>query len=383
MQAGVLCAGYAPRGGWRRGHGTVGTERSLAGRPVTATRPGKATGRIAPKAVRVEPPPSRATAAGIPVGGRFASGNGRRGRRDLYVYGSAAAEPSRGAGGTGRRGTAGVPGSPRVTRRARASPRCPIPTSRRSLTRPHVQPPTRSSAHRSETAIRAPEAYSRSQRTGRGRPHARPPPTGRTRHRRHDSAISYERMFEELSQRQLQQLETVWTTAAKSVHWREDLRYEMTKALATGCTLEHLAAVTGFDPGHRAAATRTPPGLQRPAPHRPPRARPRPVLPVTRTLGVARVRRRRRRCRPLRPGACTVPHADRPVPSGSLDTPCRSIFVFRPGFLAKTSNYLVTLTNFLFESFRLTHHGFQIGGQTSISPRQGINCLLVLQLSLP
>jgi hypothetical protein len=51
--------------------------------------------------------------------------------------------------------------------------------------------------------------------------------------------------------------------------------------------------------------------------------------------------------------------------------------------LAKTSNYLVTLTNFLFESFRLTHHGFQIGGQTSISPRQGINCLLVLQLPLP
>ena len=48
--------------------------------------------------------------------------------------------------------------------------------------------------------------------------------------------------------------------------------------------------------------------------------------------------------------------------SGSLDTPCRSIFVFRLGFLAKTSNYLVTLTNFLFESFRLTHHGFEIGG---------------------
>ena len=54
-------------------------------------------------------------------------------------------------------------------------------------------------------------------------------------------------MFEELSERQLQQLEKVWTTAAKSVHWRENLRYEMSKALATGCTLEHLAAVTGFD----------------------------------------------------------------------------------------------------------------------------------------
>ena len=54
-------------------------------------------------------------------------------------------------------------------------------------------------------------------------------------------------MFEDLSERQLQQLEKVWTTASKSVHWRENLRYEMSKALATGCTLEHLAAVTGFD----------------------------------------------------------------------------------------------------------------------------------------
>jgi hypothetical protein len=51
-------------------------------------------------------------------------------------------------------------------------------------------------------------------------------------------------MFEELSERQLQQLETVWNTAAKSVHWREILRYDMSKALATGCILEHLAAVT-------------------------------------------------------------------------------------------------------------------------------------------
>jgi hypothetical protein len=54
-------------------------------------------------------------------------------------------------------------------------------------------------------------------------------------------------MFEERSQRQPQQLANVWTTAATSVHWRENLRYEMSKALATGCTLEHLAAVTGFD----------------------------------------------------------------------------------------------------------------------------------------
>ena len=38
------------------------------------------------------------------------------------------------------------------------------------------------------------------------------------------SAIPYEQMFEDLSERQLQQLEKVWTTAAKSVHWRENLR---------------------------------------------------------------------------------------------------------------------------------------------------------------
>ena len=61
------------------------------------------------------------------------------------------------------------------------------------------------------------------------------------------TAISYEQMFGYLFERQLQQLEKVRTTAAKSVHWRENLRYEMSRALATGCTLEHLAAVTGFD----------------------------------------------------------------------------------------------------------------------------------------
>jgi hypothetical protein len=54
-------------------------------------------------------------------------------------------------------------------------------------------------------------------------------------------------MFEELSERQLDQLATVWDTAAKAVHWRESLRYEISRALATGCTHEHLAAVTGFD----------------------------------------------------------------------------------------------------------------------------------------
>jgi hypothetical protein len=59
--------------------------------------------------------------------------------------------------------------------------------------------------------------------------------------------MTSERMFENLSESQLHQLETVWTTAAKSVHRRESLRNEINRALATGCTFEHLAAVTGFD----------------------------------------------------------------------------------------------------------------------------------------
>jgi hypothetical protein len=54
-------------------------------------------------------------------------------------------------------------------------------------------------------------------------------------------------MFEDLPRYQLRQLETVWTTAAKAVHWRESLRYKISRAIAAGCTLEHLAAVTGFD----------------------------------------------------------------------------------------------------------------------------------------
>jgi hypothetical protein len=54
-------------------------------------------------------------------------------------------------------------------------------------------------------------------------------------------------MFGDLSGRQLKQLETVWNTALNAVHWRESLRYEISRALATGCSLEHLAAVTGFD----------------------------------------------------------------------------------------------------------------------------------------
>jgi hypothetical protein len=54
-------------------------------------------------------------------------------------------------------------------------------------------------------------------------------------------------MFEELPTYQLRQLETVWKTALNAVHWRESLRYEISRALAAGCTFEHLAAVTGFD----------------------------------------------------------------------------------------------------------------------------------------
>jgi hypothetical protein len=54
-------------------------------------------------------------------------------------------------------------------------------------------------------------------------------------------------MFDGLSDRQLQQLATVWKTALNAVHWRASLRHEISRALAAGCTLEHLAAVTGFD----------------------------------------------------------------------------------------------------------------------------------------
>jgi hypothetical protein len=59
--------------------------------------------------------------------------------------------------------------------------------------------------------------------------------------------IPYEQMFEELPRYQLRQLETLWKTALNAVHWRDSLRYEISRALAAGCTLEHLAAVTGFD----------------------------------------------------------------------------------------------------------------------------------------
>jgi hypothetical protein len=54
-------------------------------------------------------------------------------------------------------------------------------------------------------------------------------------------------MFDDLPRYQLRQLETLWKTALNAVNWRESLRYEISRALAAGCTLEHLAAVTGFD----------------------------------------------------------------------------------------------------------------------------------------
>jgi hypothetical protein len=54
-------------------------------------------------------------------------------------------------------------------------------------------------------------------------------------------------MFDGVPRYQLRQLETVWKTALNAVHWRDSLRYEISRALAAGCTLEHLAAVTGFD----------------------------------------------------------------------------------------------------------------------------------------
>ena len=54
-------------------------------------------------------------------------------------------------------------------------------------------------------------------------------------------------MFDNLPEYQLKQLTKVWDCTQAAMYWRESLRYGMSKALATGCTLEHLAAVTGFD----------------------------------------------------------------------------------------------------------------------------------------
>jgi hypothetical protein len=49
------------------------------------------------------------------------------------------------------------------------------------------------------------------------------------------------------AENQLRQLETLLKVALDAVNWRDSLRYEISRALAAGCTLEHLAAVTGFD----------------------------------------------------------------------------------------------------------------------------------------
>jgi hypothetical protein len=54
-------------------------------------------------------------------------------------------------------------------------------------------------------------------------------------------------MFEDLRPRQLEDLTKVWEATAKAMHWRENALGAMMRALAGGCTPEHLAAVTGFD----------------------------------------------------------------------------------------------------------------------------------------
>jgi hypothetical protein len=54
-------------------------------------------------------------------------------------------------------------------------------------------------------------------------------------------------MFEDLSERQLDQLAKVWRATLNATHWRESARHEMSRALAAGCSYQHLAAVTGLD----------------------------------------------------------------------------------------------------------------------------------------
>jgi hypothetical protein len=54
-------------------------------------------------------------------------------------------------------------------------------------------------------------------------------------------------MFEDLPEYQLEQLTKVWEATSKAMYWRGRSLYEMGRALAMGCTPEHLAAVTGFD----------------------------------------------------------------------------------------------------------------------------------------
>jgi hypothetical protein len=54
-------------------------------------------------------------------------------------------------------------------------------------------------------------------------------------------------MFEELPEYQLKQLGKVWEATLKTMHCRERSLYKMGRALAAGCTPEHLAAVSGYD----------------------------------------------------------------------------------------------------------------------------------------
>jgi hypothetical protein len=54
-------------------------------------------------------------------------------------------------------------------------------------------------------------------------------------------------MFEDLRPRQLEDLTKVWEATANAMHWRENAIGAMMRALAGGCTPEHLAAVTGFE----------------------------------------------------------------------------------------------------------------------------------------
>jgi hypothetical protein len=72
-------------------------------------------------------------------------------------------------------------------------------------------------------------------------------PGSREGWRRPRTDLLYEQMFEDLSRRQLEDLTKVWEATAKAIHWRENALGAMMRALAGGCTPEHLAAVTGFD----------------------------------------------------------------------------------------------------------------------------------------
>jgi hypothetical protein len=88
-------------------------------------------------------------------------------------------------------------------------------------------------------------------------------------------------MFEVLSEYQRRQLETVWKAALNAVHWRDRLRYEISRALASGCTLEHLAAVTASTTTQSNSCDGNPAATSTAGTHRPPSARPGEVLRVS------------------------------------------------------------------------------------------------------